>query len=137
MISHSFPVMFSGTGAIPPASAVNYVPWTIVGFIFNYVIRRRYFSWWTKYNCLLFFPLCRNCVLTTLLRSHCTDVLSAAMDCGVAISTILIFFTLQFPENGTIGINTIQKWWGNTVFSNTADGQALPLLSVPPSGRFG
>jgi hypothetical protein len=47
----NFPVIFSGTGAIPPASAVNYVPWTIVGFIFQYVIRRRHFSWWTKYNC--------------------------------------------------------------------------------------
>lgn len=111
----NFPVIFSGTGAIPPASAVNYVPWTIVGFIFNYVIRRRHFSWWTKYN----------------------YVLSAAMDCGVAVSTVLIFFILQFPAGGTIGINTIQKWWGNTVFSNTADGQALPLLQVPASGTFG
>ena len=47
----NFPVIFAGTGYIPPASAVNYVPWTIVAFIFNYVIRRRHFSWWTKYNC--------------------------------------------------------------------------------------
>ena len=47
----NFPVIFAGTGLIPPASAVNYVPWTIVAFIFNYVIRRRHFSWWTKYNC--------------------------------------------------------------------------------------
>ena len=47
----NFPVIFNGTSYIPPASAVNYVPWTIVGFIFNYVIRRRHFSWWTKYNC--------------------------------------------------------------------------------------
>ena len=47
----NFPVIFNGTSYIPPASAVNYVPWTIVGFTFNYVIRRRHFSWWTKYNC--------------------------------------------------------------------------------------
>lgn len=47
----NFPVIFSGTGAIPPATAINYVPWAIVGFIFNYVVRRRHFSWWTKYNC--------------------------------------------------------------------------------------
>lgn len=53
----NFPVILSGTGAIPPASAVNYVPWTIVGFIFNYVIRRRNFAWWTKYNCES--PACR------------------------------------------------------------------------------
>ena len=47
----NFPVIFSGTGSIPPATAINYVPWAIVGFIFNYIIRRRHFSWWTKYNC--------------------------------------------------------------------------------------
>ena len=47
----NFPVIFSGTGLIPPATAFNYVPWTIVGFIFNFLIRRRHFSWWTKYNC--------------------------------------------------------------------------------------
>ena len=50
----NFPVIFSGTGAIPPATAFNYVPWTIVGFTFNYLIRRRHFSWWTKYNCECF-----------------------------------------------------------------------------------
>jgi hypothetical protein len=27
------------------------VPWVLVCFIFNYVIRRRHFSWWSKYNC--------------------------------------------------------------------------------------
>jgi len=49
---------------IPPASAVNYVPWGFVGFIFQYVIRRRHISWWTKYNCE---SLCRYCTsgLTT------------------------------------------------------------------------
>jgi OPT family oligopeptide transporter len=31
----NFPVIFNGTGLIPPASAVNYVPWTIVAFIFR------------------------------------------------------------------------------------------------------
>ncbi|KAH7096542.1 OPT oligopeptide transporter protein-domain-containing protein, partial [Auriculariales sp. MPI-PUGE-AT-0066] len=67
-----------GTGFIPPASAVNYVPWTIVGFIFQYVIRRRHFAWWAKYN----------------------YVLSAALDAGVAVAVIIIFFCLQFPNNG-------------------------------------
>jgi OPT family small oligopeptide transporter len=47
----NFPVIFNGTGLIPPASAINYVPWAIVGFIFQYVIRRRHFQWWVKYNC--------------------------------------------------------------------------------------
>ncbi|PPQ65048.1 hypothetical protein CVT26_015744 [Gymnopilus dilepis] len=88
----NFPVIFNGTGAIPPASAVNYIPWAIVGFLFQYVIRRRHFSWWTKYN----------------------YVLSAALDSGVAVSAVLIFFILQYPKNGTIGIDNVQKWWGNT-----------------------
>ena len=47
----NWPVIFSGTGLIPPATPSNYVTWSIVGFLFNYVIRRRHFSWWTKYNC--------------------------------------------------------------------------------------
>ncbi|KAF8556645.1 OPT oligopeptide transporter [Imleria badia] len=111
----NFPVIFSGLGAIPPASAVNYVPWAIVGFIFNYHIRRKHYSWWAKYN----------------------YVLSAAMDSGLAFSIIIIFFTLQYPKNGTIGLTTVQAWWGNTVFTKTADGQSLPYKSLPASGTFG
>lgn len=67
---YSFPVIFSGTAAIPPATAVNYVPWAIIGFIFQFVIRRRHFSWWAKYN----------------------YVLSAALDAGVAIGALFVFF---------------------------------------------
>lgn len=47
----SVPLILGGTGNIPPATAVNFVPWAIVGFIFQYVIRRHHFSWWAKYNC--------------------------------------------------------------------------------------
>jgi OPT family oligopeptide transporter len=47
----NFPVIFSGGADIPPANAVNYVTWGIVGFIFQYMIRRHHFSWWTRYNC--------------------------------------------------------------------------------------
>ncbi|KIJ19317.1 hypothetical protein PAXINDRAFT_174878 [Paxillus involutus ATCC 200175] len=111
----NFPVIFSGIGYIPPASALNYVPWAIVGFIFQYSIRRRHFSWWTKYN----------------------YVLSAALDSGVAVSVVLIFFCLQYPLNGTIGLNTVQTWWGNTVFLKTADGLGTPYRSLSPGQTFG
>ncbi|KAF7324342.1 OPT oligopeptide transporter [Mycena venus] len=111
----NFPVIFSGTGLIPPANSNNYVPWAIVGFIFQYVIRRRHFAWWTKYN----------------------YVLSAALDSGVAVSAVLIFFILQYPRNGTIGLNTIQSWWGNTVWLNTADGNKTPLISLADGETFG
>ncbi|KAI0739693.1 OPT oligopeptide transporter [Daedaleopsis nitida] len=112
----NFPVIFSGIGYIPPASALNYVPWTIVAFIFNYVIRRRHFSWWTKYN----------------------YILSAGLDSGVAIAAILIFFMVQYPKDGKIGANTLAVWWGNTVGLNTADANSAALWSIPADpGYFG
>ena len=111
----SLPVIFAGTGNIPPATAVNYVPWTIVGFAFQYVIRRRYFSWWTKYN----------------------YVLSAALDSGVAVSIVVIFFALQYPKNDALGAGTLQRWWGNTVYTRTADWRAEALLAVPAGAKFG
>jgi len=111
----NLPVVFTGTGNIPPATAVNYVPAAIVGFIFNYVIRRRSFAWWSKYN----------------------YVLSAALDSGVALSSVLIFFILQYPKNGTIGLG-VQGWWGNNVYGTTLDGKRTPALKPDPEiGFFG
>ncbi|KAF7367756.1 Sexual differentiation process protein isp4 [Mycena sanguinolenta] len=113
------PVIFNGTGLIPPATAINYVPWAAVGFIFQYVIRRRHFSWWTKYN----------------------YVLSAALDSGVAVCIIVIFFALQFPKNGTIGLTNIATWWGNTVPFVGADygplGAGTPVNALAPGATFG
>jgi OPT family small oligopeptide transporter len=111
----NFPVIFNGTGLIPPATAINYVPWAAVGFIFQYVIRRRHFSWWTKYN----------------------YVLSAALDSGLAVSILVIFFALQFPKNGTIGENSILTWWGNTVPFVGADNNGTPVRALAPGATFG
>jgi len=47
----NFPLIFVGTGNMPPATPLNYVPWVLICFLFNYVIRRRHFGWWSKYNC--------------------------------------------------------------------------------------
>ncbi|KAG8851135.1 hypothetical protein FRB96_009476 [Tulasnella sp. 330] len=111
----NFPVVFTGTGDIPPATAINYVPWAIVGFVFQFMIRRRHFSWWSKYN----------------------YVLSAALDSSIALSVVVIFFCLQYPRNGAIGAHSIKTWWGNTVYTTTADGTSKPLLPIPASGTFG
>ncbi len=64
-------------------------------------------------------------------------MLSAALDSGLAISTIFIFFVLNFPKNGTIGQDTIQTWWGNSVYANTADWNATPLKTMPDGLPFG
>jgi hypothetical protein len=135
-VHYSFPVIFSGTGLIPPASAVNYVPWAIVGFIFQYVIRRRHFSWWTKYNCASLLYHYSFHFKLTLSPLCLTDVLSAALDAGVAIAAVLIFFMLQYPRNGTIGADSIQVWWGNTVYTNTADNKGTPMLTLADGQDF-
>ncbi|CAE6509296.1 unnamed protein product [Rhizoctonia solani] len=111
----NFPIIFSGIGWIPPATAINYVPWAFVGCVFQFLIRRRYFQWWAKYN----------------------YVLSSALDSGVAIAIVIIFFTLQYPLNGVIGANNVMAWWGNTVYSNTADALGTPLRLLGPGETFG
>lgn len=67
--------------------------------------------------------------------SHEIDVLSAALDSGLAIGQIIIFFTLLYPDSGKVGLNTIQAWWGNTVQTKTADFNRTPLMA-PPAGDF-
>ncbi|KAF8961204.1 OPT oligopeptide transporter protein-domain-containing protein [Flammula alnicola] len=111
----SFPLIFSGVGQIPPATAVNYVPWAIIGFIFQYVVRRKHFSYWAKYN----------------------YVLSAALDAGTAVGLILVFFCLQYPLDGSIGRSNIQQWWGNTVYKNTLDWNMTSLRKLTNGGTFG
>ncbi|KAI0319676.1 hypothetical protein OF83DRAFT_1044538, partial [Amylostereum chailletii] len=97
------------------ANAANYVTWALTGFIFQYVVRRRHFGFWAKYN----------------------YVLSAALDAGTAIGTVLIYFCLQYPLNGEIGIDTVQTWWGNSVFMRTADWRNTPLKTLDPGQKFG
>jgi hypothetical protein len=78
--------MFAGIDLIPPATAVNYVPWAIFGFIFQYMLRRRHFTFWAKYNCTFTrFP-------TQVMSHGVADVLSAALDAGTAIGVLLVYF---------------------------------------------
>ncbi|KAF9958302.1 hypothetical protein BGZ72_000614 [Mortierella alpina] len=74
-----------GGGPYPPAGASIMPTWAFIGFIFNFVIKRRHFGWWSKYN----------------------YVMSAALDAGVAISALVIFFALQ---NNNVHM---PQWWGN------------------------
>ncbi|TRM69006.1 OPT oligopeptide transporter protein-domain-containing protein [Schizophyllum amplum] len=103
----STPVVLNGVSQIPPATGINYSSWFLVGFIFQFLIRKRNFAWWSKFN----------------------YVTSAAIDSGTVLSLIFIFLTLQFPKGG---VNL--DWWGNTVFMNTADYNRTPLRQVPEGG---
>ena len=68
---------------------------------------------------------------------HILDVLSAALDAGVAVSIVLIFFCLQYPRNGTIVENNIATWWGNTVYANTLDAEATTFYKLAEGETFG
>ena len=106
----NIPVLFSGLAAIPPATGINYASWLIVGFVFNFFLRRYKLSWWMRYN----------------------YILSAALNAGVVLGMLVIFFCLTLPKGGVS-----VKWWGNEVWMNTADGMGLPMLLPPEGDIFG
>jgi OPT family small oligopeptide transporter len=107
----NIPVFFAGLSAMPPASGINFISWLIVGFLFNYFVRRFHFRWWMRYN----------------------YILSAGLDAGVIFGMAVIFFTLGISRPGGININ----WWGNLVWTNTADANGIPLKPLPASGIIG
>ncbi|KAF8754346.1 oligopeptide transporter [Rhizoctonia solani] len=46
----NMPVLLNGPMWIPPATGINYSSWFVIGFLFQYVVRRRNFRWWSKFN---------------------------------------------------------------------------------------
>jgi OPT family small oligopeptide transporter len=89
------PIIFGGLGLIPPATPLNYLSWGVVGFIFNKWIKDRWRGWWMQYN----------------------YVVSAGLDVGLDLSTILIFIALSLWNVD------MTSWWGVTVADNTMDAQ--------------
>jgi OPT oligopeptide transporter protein len=49
----STPVVLNGVSWIPPATGINYSSWFMVGFMFQYIVRKRNFAWWSKFNYVL------------------------------------------------------------------------------------
>ncbi|KAI3850493.1 hypothetical protein MKW98_000303 [Papaver atlanticum] len=77
----NIPIILQATAVMPPASSVNLSSWIVVGVIFNYFVFRYRRNWWQRYN----------------------YVLSAALDAGVAIMSLFIYFALS---------STTLNWWG-------------------------
>lgn len=119
----SWPVAFGAMSLVPPATGISFSSWWVVNAVFNGLIKKMKPAWWSKYS---EFPRPPS--------SHSTNgvdyVLSAALDSGVAIATVIIFFCITLPAGSL-------SWWGNTVYKMTADGKGTPYLSVPPDGYFG
>ncbi|RZR76841.1 hypothetical protein BHM03_00001728 [Ensete ventricosum] len=80
----NMPVLIGATGMMPPATAVNYTTWIIVGFFSGYVVYRFRRDWWTRHN----------------------YVLSGALDAGLAFMAVLLYLCLGLED---ISLN----WWGN------------------------
>ena len=106
----NIPVLFAGIASMPPATGINYSSFLLVGFIFQWFMRRYHFRWWMRYN----------------------YILAVGLDAGVAFSVLFIFFFLQLPKGG-VSLN----WWGNTVWQNTADALGTPLKVMPSGQTFG
>jgi len=79
------PVMLGAMGWIPPATPLSFSTWAISGLIFNKYIRDKWHGWWSTYNYLT----------------------AAAIDSGLIVSTVVIFFAITFPNVA------IPNWWGN------------------------
>jgi OPT family oligopeptide transporter len=102
------PVVYGGTGLLPPATVHIFLCWGVVGIIFNYFVKRRYTGWWLQYN----------------------YIVSAALDCGLIISTLLIFFTLYLTNADA------PAWWGNDGMSNTLDWDARAVTKRVAAGEI-
>jgi OPT family small oligopeptide transporter len=79
----STPVLFSGGGNIPPATAINYLSWGFVGWFFQRFLYRRHFKWWSRLN----------------------YITGAGLDTGLAISTLFIYFAFTMTKT------EFPAWW--------------------------
>lgn len=94
-----------------PYNLSYYTPNFITAFIFMHVIKKRFFAWWNKYN----------------------YILSGGLTAGVAFSSIIIFFAVQYHDKSI-------AWWGNDVNTYGLDYAAPPRLNATvdaPDGYFG
>ncbi|KAG0200728.1 hypothetical protein BGX28_006297 [Mortierella sp. GBA30] len=80
-----WPVLLAATSSMPPALPYMYTNGLFIGFIFAFLLRRYRYNWWSRYNYLT----------------------SAALDSGVAISGLAIFFFIQSWDG------KMPYWWGN------------------------
>ncbi|KAM7189257.1 putative opt family small oligopeptide transporter [Rhypophila sp. PSN 637] len=101
------PLIFGGSGAIPPATPLNYLSWGIVGFVFQYLIRHRHFKWWSRLNFLT----------------------SSGLDLGLALATLVIFFAF------TLHSIEAPKWWGNDIVESTMDTKGTAIMKIVPEGQ--
>ncbi|OAA73908.1 small oligopeptide transporter, OPT family [Cordyceps fumosorosea ARSEF 2679] len=101
------PLIFGGAGSIPPATPLNYFSWGVVGFAFQFWVRRRHAAWWSRLNFLT----------------------SCGLDLGLALGTLVLFFAFTLPDVKP------PQWWGNTIVERTMDFRGTAVQVVLPEGQ--
>lgn len=82
-----------------------------VSAVFMLYLKKTKLAWWKKYN----------------------FILSGGLDGGIAFSSIIIFFAVQYHSKNI-------SWWGNNVNDNVLDADAPARLNATvdaPDGYFG
>jgi len=86
-------VFIYGLISYAPTNLSYIISGMYIAYAFMHHIKKRYISWFEKYN----------------------YVLSAALDAGVAFSAVIIFFTVQYHPKTV-------SWWGNEVYAYGVEG---------------
>ncbi|CCG83422.1 Putative uncharacterized protein [Taphrina deformans PYCC 5710] len=97
------PIIISGFNTWVPYSLAYMIPVFYLTMIFNYWIKRKYESWWLRYNYLV----------------------AASFSIGLAISGLVIFFSVQYHD-----VTDALAWWGNTVPYAGLDFNKVSLLKM-------
>ncbi|KAG0008489.1 hypothetical protein BGZ80_003385 [Entomortierella chlamydospora] len=100
------PVLLTATGMMPPAQAMNYTNWLVMGFIFQFFARRYHAEWHLRF----------------------TYVLSSALDSGTAFCVLISFFIFT---NRNV---SMPNWWGTRTDLCPLDGNSYtPPAAIPTS----
>ncbi|KAI7158283.1 OPT family small oligopeptide transporter [Hortaea werneckii] len=101
------PVMLGAMAWLPPATPLSFTSWAFIGLLFNYWIRKRWNGWWSTYN----------------------YITAAALDSGLIIATLVIFFAITLPEV------TVPQWWGNVQVFETMDSLGTAIRRTVRDGE--
>lgn len=100
--------IFYGSLSLAPYNLSYIWPAVPIAWFSWIFLKQRYLGFWSKYN----------------------FVLSASFSSAIAVSAIIIFFSLQWTE---IELN----WWGNSVTSQGCEGSACTLYELSEGEYFG
>ena len=119
------PVIISGVSYIPPAGGINYSAWFATGFVFQYLVRKRNFAWWSKFNYLTSAALDSGEPVFFIGIDACSD----DSPLGTVLAAIVIFATLAV----SVTINVV-RWDGS--LSMLCSSQMVASLLIGGETQF-